>query len=157
MPNILSPVSLQLSTARHLRPGRLCEVDSRVSPLLSTPDRRYASVIYSLPAAHVLLTPFFSALPYNFSVSPLSTADTHFNRGGRVSPLYEFRVSSFDFRGSHAFSVSCRLLCLSLSSADTSKRLFSAAYRLFLQIRGVGATFSTGLWPRVFPRRRQND
>src|SRR5690348_2203472 len=76
----------------------LLTVNSRflpMSPFCSPPDLRYASILtidYSLFI--FLLSPFFSALPYKISVTPLFTAFTHFDRGGgvfRSSDIQTFR------------------------------------------------------------------
>jgi hypothetical protein len=84
---------------------------------------------------------FVSPLPYNSCVTPLSTAFTHCDRGGRVRPA-SIERSSDSSTGAQPQLSSFQRLAHSLSPLFISRALFSAAYRLFLQIQGVAGVFA---------------
>ena len=95
------------------------------------------------------VSPLPSALPYVSLVTPLSTALTHFDRRGRGSHVHRSGLQTFglsDFQtfgpGTPFLSRTCRLFALSLQQKTPSFRLFSAAYRHFLQTRGVALLFA---------------
>jgi hypothetical protein len=92
----------------------------------------------SLANRHFRITPFFSAFPYVSPVSPLSTALTLFDRGGRVPPPRAGRL-----RPSHLKSpVSSSLHTL---SHDFSSRIlyFPQLTNAFCKYRGVGCGIQT--------------
>jgi hypothetical protein len=88
-----------------------------------------------------LASPLFVAFPYISPASPLSSAFTHFNGGGRGRfSLSVFPISSFKFLFSHLSSATCRLLPLSLQRFHPSFSLFSTAYSLFFADQGGGVS-----------------
>jgi hypothetical protein len=97
-----------------------------------------------LATRHFCLTPLFVALPYVSAAGPLYTAFTHLHGGAipqrtqRLRVIFPFlRTFALTYRLSALLSTACRLLPLSLQRFHPSFPLFSAAYRHFLQIRGV--------------------
>jgi hypothetical protein len=166
MLKILDPASFQLSTARRLRPDPVSGLSAEVGGD-SRCRRRFCGIDPRLP-----VTPFFSALPYDSCVTPLSTAFTHFDAGGRgripdgsAGPGLSGHSSSSNLQTCRPsdlstlfFSTVCRLLCLSLSPTGTSKHLFSAIYRHFSADTGGGGCVFHSAHRQLFsPGDAKND
>jgi hypothetical protein len=159
MPKILSLASFQLSTARRLRPGPVRGLPAEVDED-SRCRRRFRGIDSGLPE-----NPFFSALPYDSRLTPLSTAFTHFDAGSRgripdgsAGPglsghSASSNLQTADLQTCQLFSflesaASCASLCRLQALPNIYFQQFTDT---FLQTRGVGAVFSTASIGNCFP------
>jgi hypothetical protein len=79
------------------RSSTLASYSHRSSPNHGTLSSRLRVCPFNfrLPAFGALLSPFFSAFPYRIRLTPLSTAFTHFDRGGMVRTFPTLHVQTF--------------------------------------------------------------
>ena len=142
----LTPAA-KLPLFKSFRPARELRFSS-FTFLLSSSSAQ--SLCASLPTTRcsLSLSPLSTALPYIFVVTPLSTAFTHFDRGGGVKPFFSRFFTSHEpapFRPapslsgtgspitSHVFSVACTLF---VAASRPPSFLFRSLQTLFANSGG---------------------
>jgi hypothetical protein len=98
-----------------------------------------------------LLTPLFVAFPYVSAVSPLSTAFTHSDRGGRVPISPAFRRSGFST--CRLSSTISRIFNSLLPLVPLFAPLFSLVSFIFSSLRTLFCTYRG--WPPLLQYRNQ--
>ena len=139
----------------HRTPARTRKLPSFITFQIPGQVRHRRSPHSSLPTTHhplptFFVTPLFLALPYISAVSPLSSAFTHFDRGGWVT-LFPSTFRPVDFQTfRHASPQTCQLFPF-LRVAASCPSLCSKIYPRFLCFQQLTDTFlQTGGWHPIW-------